>query len=192
MNTTKKLLDACQASAEALEAAQGEYQSVDELHAPEWTHQLKEAANQARQAIAAEQALTPRPTGPEQTDPKKAVAFTVTLLHDITVSDVDMILTTCFEGGSNYWINKVKLYFTPPPATCASKAVAHGGTIIIVSEHQDGDGLQEDHLTLYKLKTGVGLYLAAHPEADPKTLAEDGDSADSVLQMALFGEVIYG
>lgn len=133
--------------------------------------------------------------------------FTVTKAEEITRKDIADILTTCFEGGSNYWIDEV------PDIPKSRRKVemdgaarydlksdevgmwyshfgAAGGIVTLDVDHGGG----EFTLTVEKIVEGIrrasefrGMTIKAWLESCP-----DASEADLALQFALFGEVVFG
>jgi hypothetical protein len=109
-----------------------------------------------------------------------------TIKIGITLSsqNIDDIVCTALEGGINYWASSAEVKDGDcKGATYASEVISRGGTLII-KEDQDGK-LHE--LTLDNFKKGVELY-------GVPGIADDHDAwdADSIVQYALFGRLIYG
>lgn len=99
----------------------------------------------------------------------------------ITNEDLDDLLVAAFEGGSNYWIESVEVKNNDyKGGEYASDVISRGGTLII----RDEEGRHE--LTRAKLLKGLSLGSSYDPEN-----ADAGD-ADNILQLALFGQLIYG
>ena len=107
---------------------------------------------------------------------------------EVTEDHLDSILVGAFEGGSNYWINSIKVAEDDYKGKkYASECVAAGGKLYI---YCDGD--QSAHLlTKTCLINGLQTYLN---ESKHKNWPDGGDAQtdDLILQYALFGEVVYG
>ena len=105
---------------------------------------------------------------------------------EVTDDHLDSILVGCFEGGSNYWINKIEVKSDDYKGKkYASECVAAGGELYITTT--EGKYL----LTKNSLINGLQMYL---DESKHKNWPDGGDSqtSDLILQYALFGEVVYG
>lgn len=108
---------------------------------------------------------------------------------------IDDVLTTCFEGGSNYWICEVKLGKKKPTEKVryASQVISKDGELLIVGGEEDG---KEYLLNLDMFIKGVKKYIKHCIENNREIVLDtsmiDGDIADTILQFALFGDVIYG
>jgi hypothetical protein len=99
-----------------------------------------------------------------------------------TTEQLEGILVGCFEGGSNYWIDSVEIGDKPKAKyEWLSDIVPLGGTLWIT----DDEG-NRHYLTINKLLTGLRKYRNSD--------FDDWDSLDydNILQLALFGEIVYG
>ncbi len=99
------------------------------------------------------------------------------------------LLSTCFEGGSNYWCDLVKVKDNDyKGAEFASGVIYKGGVLFL---YVDGVGHE---LTLERFIKGMELGLNDNPQMILALQEEQWDAghADHILQHALFGELIYG
>ena len=107
---------------------------------------------------------------------------------EVTDDHLDSILVGAFEGGSNYWAEKVKVKDDDyKGAEFASGVISKGGELYI---YADGD--QSVYLlTKASLINGLQTYLN---ESKHKNWPDGGDAqtSDLILQYALFDEVVYG
>ena len=131
----------------------------------------------------------------------------IKITHKISLDRVADLLCNALEGGSNYWymIEKCKApTFTWWGAHNDAKVkYSHlypfqkGGSLTI-SDEVAHDNLKADkrvkRLTLSSLRRGLKLMAISHADhfADFMAEEDDGNTADVFLQLALFGEVIYG
>ena len=111
----------------------------------------------------------------------------VSLGINLTAYDISCILSGCFEGGSNYWINKVEIgeEYDKDYKGFASDYLDHEDRCLLIH----GDHTWK--LNAENMVKGYGLYC----EAKNKIVSHDNMDAgdyDSILQYALFGELIYG
>lgn len=105
----------------------------------------------------------------------------------ITNQQIDDIITTSFEGGSNYWIGRVVLEKPGRKETeWASEAVAVGGVLKL------WDYEEEKWHQLDKAKFLNGYAMAKSDARGFDLDNYDGDDADRVIQYAVFGKLIYG
>ena len=122
-------------------------------------------------------------------------------VHELfTTEQKTEILNACFEGGSNYWIDgAVKILHLPfkkaeekeEEGLYASQiAVMDGGKIEIV---EDEDKTKHT-LRLPDFNKGIELCAQRYPKTFSRLREEqyDAGDADVVLQLAIFGELIYG
>lgn len=115
----------------------------------------------------------------------------VTLTFNISNQLIDDILCTAFEGGINYWCNKVEVsgkYL----GQYASDQISRDGKLFLF------DAEEEKEYMLNKNKFIKGLRLAiknGYVSLNDGTIDEaniDANIADIIVQYALFNEIIYG
>ena len=108
----------------------------------------------------------------------------------ISKQDLNDLLVTAFEGGINYWVEKVELDGEWPKESkkYLSDMLTEGFNLKIYEA--EGEILT---LTLDDFKKGVQIYEQIH-EQDLESLMDDhdADTADFIVQYALFGEIVYG
>jgi hypothetical protein len=117
------------------------------------------------------------------------------------VSDerIQDLLTSAFEGGSNYWYI-IKKYNYPPGQTRQSLGIKFphielpfkGGSLLIGDI--EGDKEYDKILDRTAINKGLQLMAEKYPKHYADFIAEDDDAAtgDVFLQLALFGEVVFG
>lgn len=114
----------------------------------------------------------------------------------VTAQDIDDIVATAFEGGINYWCGSAKVvgdYL----GEYASDQISRGGEIIL-TDFED----EEEQYTLTLPKLLKGIKMAAEQEYfteydwvngnELDTCQIDAEVADCIIQLALFGEIVYG
>ena len=114
----------------------------------------------------------------------------------VTTEDIDDIVATAFEGGINYWCGSARVvgdYL----GEYASEQISRGGEVIL-TDFEDEE--EEYTLTRSKLLKGIKLaidgdYYSEYEwvngnELDPCQI--DAEVADVIIQLALFGEIVYG
>ena len=114
----------------------------------------------------------------------------------ITTEDIDDIMCAALEGGINYWCGNAKVvgeYL----GEYASEQIARGGSLIL-TDFED----EEEQYELTRPKLLNGIKLAAdegyYTEYDwingneLDTCQIDADVADAIIQLALFGDIVYG
>ena len=109
------------------------------------------------------------------------------------------LLTTAFEGGSNYWVSSIEPRYPEGKARKdyplegwwwhCSLPLVDGGAVII----HEGDGT-ETTLDRAACARGLELMSREYPRHWADFLAEndDAETADTFLQLAAFGELVYG
>lgn len=116
---------------------------------------------------------------------------------EITEQDVENIIVSSFEGGSNYWMgidNTTKEWKDKPK----DEPVSIWATKIILKRKSvklfDIEESEDDSnwiLTLEKLLKGIKLNIKNRPFASDKE-NWDATDADCIIQFALFDEIVYG
>ena len=125
----------------------------------------------------------------------KSFEVEVTTKLTITQEDIDDIVCTALEGGITYWCCKAKVvgeYL----GEYASEQISCGGTLELYDSEED----EVYELTFDKLLNGIKTayadgYYSNYGWCDGKTIDTcqvDADVADTIVQLALFNEVIYG
>lgn len=103
---------------------------------------------------------------------------------EITEEDIDNIVDAAINWCS-YWCRLLEYGTEPKDCKFMSEALSHGGTLVFhLDESYERRGKFE--LTTDKMLKG----LAAYHDHDFDNF--DGPMSDAVLQLALFGEVVYG
>jgi hypothetical protein len=132
--------------------------------------------------------------------------FDVTTHQTITAARVSETLCCAFEGGSNYWY-EIKDFIapknfdnTPADDICfkhLSYPINEGGALLIGVK--GGDKAEGHAGALFRLDLdAITKGLAVLAEKFPDRLAEivdeneDAETGDILLQICLFGEVVYG
>jgi hypothetical protein len=97
---------------------------------------------------------------------------------------IENLLTAAFEGGSNYWIEGVEVIHDRAGTQYMSQVISNGGTLRIID-----DELNAHTLTRPAIVKGINYALSGQQIKDEDY---DAGDADTALQYALFGEVVYG
>ena len=128
---------------------------------------------------------------------RKGKGFEVVATHPIflTVQDIDDIMVCALEGGITYWADEAEVPEDRRVADWGHEQIARDGVLKI-------HDFQEDHtyeLTLEKFLTGFKLWVEqgldhynAVQGGEVDCCNIDATCADSIVQLALFGEVVYG
>ena len=107
---------------------------------------------------------------------------------DVTADDIREILVGAFEGGSNYWLDAVSVvdddYKT---GKYASDVVGLGGELILKTFDND-----TKRLTKKMMVKGIQKYIYEGGKHFPFTGSADAYTYDTILQYALFDEIVYG
>lgn len=122
---------------------------------------------------------------------------TVTVPRPITVQRIKDLLTSAFEGGSNYWIRHAERHGAPRSMAQFLSDVpfvdkeAH---LIIHEDVDDREPTIPHRLDSNVLKKGMETFATMCPKHFQDFLEENDDActADCFLQCCLFKEVKYG
>jgi len=108
--------------------------------------------------------------------------YSLVTTQDVTQEQIEDVMTTAFEGGSNYWIDEVTVDIEPTEKyKYMSEVLTRGGTLKVYVEGED---------VIQTLTLGRFLNALSNEHFDFDNY--DAGGADAVLQKAIFGEVIYG
>lgn len=115
----------------------------------------------------------------------------------VNQEDIDDIMCAALEGGITYWCCKAEVvgeYL----GNDASDQISRGGSLMLHDSEED----KVYELTLEKFLSGLKLYLARPTAGDFLEFIDhelridtgyaDAEVADSIIQYAIFGDVIYG
>lgn len=126
-------------------------------------------------------------------DDKKVVG---TVKKAVTESDVENIMVTAIEGGSNYWMgidNTTPEWADKPKeepiSTWATKLLIEGKSVKFYDREQEMDS-EDWILTLEKLLKGYELNCEKRPW-DSDLDNSDAETADCIVQYALFGKLVF-
>ena len=117
----------------------------------------------------------------------------------VTPEDIDDIMVSALEGGITHWANKAKVLEEKRVAEWGHEQIARDGELHIhVIEPFDQKDTEWYVLTKEKFLNGLEkpkysdcLEFVDH-ELRIDTCYVDANVADTIIQYALFGEVIYG
>lgn len=128
---------------------------------------------------------------------RSQVPFEVTAKLKVTLTgqDIDDIMVAALEGGITYWCAATEVRVGKYLGKYASDQISRGGTLLLYDRGSDAKW----ELTLEKFLHGVKLYLEQEKDAANiidhgklNTLEVDACVADSIIQYALFGEIVFG
>ncbi len=116
----------------------------------------------------------------------------ISLKVEIKQQDIDDIMVTALEGGITYWCDECVVegeYL----GKYASDQISRGGTLRLHEIDGDWQVLTKDKfmkgLATY-IKNHGGVELFYYNELDVGNI--DADAADSIIQYALFDDIVYG
>jgi hypothetical protein len=126
--------------------------------------------------------------------------FTVTA----TVSDEDVasMLCSAFEGGSNYWYRIEKFFKTKAPLSYRTDPdiiyrhidyPMSQGCYLLISSYEEPKRKHE-RLDRAAIQRGLDLMAEKYPHHYENVIGEnaDAETGDVLLQLALYGDIIYG
>lgn len=124
--------------------------------------------------------------------------ITVPITLEIPAQRINDLLTSAFEGGSNYWA-KVENNSEPRPAEYLSDVPMAGGWVRMYALDDGGkyvapDGKKEWTLDRAAIEKGLLIMARDHGRHFGNFMAEndDAETGDVFLQCCLFGEVVFG
>lgn len=112
----------------------------------------------------------------------------------VTKEDVDDIVCCALEGGITYWCNKAEVVEDDYYGEYASEQISRGGSLRLYDREEDETYL----LTLEKLLNGIRLacrdgYGEEWIDGENLDCCQiDCEAADTIVQYALFGELVFG
>lgn len=119
---------------------------------------------------------------------------------DLELSDKEVvsIYTTAMEGGIGYWAiaNEYKwMYLYEDWNNDIVKELDDDQVLVLLSDTEDDD-FKDVELTPAKIRAGVKLLIEKYPHMyqilDGDEFNVDADGADAIVQLGLFGEIVYG
>lgn len=151
---------------------------------------------------------------PQTKKAKKAPStLSVQVTQHIDVELIRNLLCCAFEGGSNYWYDIEGIHYPPGRNYASYKEggkgqdaetywnwsqlipTQEGGHLIITSKEGDEiNGTKKWRLDREAIAKGLAIMAEKYPKHFGDVIAEteDADTGDVLLQLALFGELIYG
>jgi len=126
---------------------------------------------------------------------KDDLSINITINHKLSIEMIDDLMTTAFEGGINYWCKKVKIIDFPPNMNVnltnlfASTLLANGGLVRLY----DAESNDEWILNRPMIIKGIEMYCNKN-SVTPEYMYDmhDADTADEIVQYAVFNELIFG
>lgn len=123
---------------------------------------------------------------------KKKFEVRAEIRVELTRQDVDDIMSTALEGGITHWCDEAGVV-GPYLGDYASEQISRGGTLML---HDAGED-KAHPFAIEEFLHGVRLYLeqGCHVAVEDNTIDVcdvDANDADCIVQLGLFGEVLYG
>lgn len=117
---------------------------------------------------------------------------------DVTINqrDIDDIMSIALEGGITYWCDRAEVIGGEYLGEYASDQISRGGKLKLY----DAEENKQYTLTLPKLLKGIEAFIE-WDRGDHELVTHDkridvsridAEIADQIIQLALFGEIIYG
>lgn len=113
----------------------------------------------------------------------------VSVTHKIDRQTVEDLLTSAFEGGSDYWLDSA-IRLVRLEGESFIDAAFNYGLIIELAEEQK----RKVMLNSYMMRHGLQVLFARYPH-HAKAIVDDNadaETADCWLQCCLFSEIVYG
>jgi hypothetical protein len=130
----------------------------------------------------------------------KKFKVTIEQNHEFTSEDLNDLTVSALEGGINYWCRKAVIKLDEnknylgiseedaPNVQFASDVIGYGGTLVLY----DAESSDKWELTLDMFLKGIARYCKENNENLSDLLDNhDADTADSIVQYALFDEIVY-
>lgn len=124
---------------------------------------------------------------------------------NISDNDIKDIVITALEGGIGYWgcllnegkefddFYKLQSYHRLSTSEFVADLLLSGKSVVLYDTELDFDEAEKWELNLTKLLNGIKLYIINSNKINfPLTDNLDSNMADSIIQYALFNELVYG
>ena len=137
------------------------------------------------------------------------ITINIPMNLDVSGDDLDNILVTAFEGGSNYWIDKIEVK-DYKGCEWASHVVSKGGSVWVCLDNNPvgaeikGKEYYKWVINRKKLLRAISRWfteyyyhrqIVKHNLEMPSSFSDidfDAGDTDIIIQLAIFNEVIYG
>jgi hypothetical protein len=118
---------------------------------------------------------------------------------DIELSDKEVvsIYTTALEGGIGYWAiaDEYKWQYLYEDWENDIVHPLEPDQVLVVLSDTEDDDFKDEQLTPAKIRAGVKLLIEKYPhmyQILDDQFHVDANGADAVVQLGLFGEIVYG
>lgn len=107
----------------------------------------------------------------------------------LTKENIDDLMVCALEGGINYWCDYVEVIQCPEKYGYASDVISMGGSLMVHVSFPN----EKHELTLEKFMKGVEYACNLFNFNDAEELMDnhDAETADVIVQYALFGEIVF-
>lgn len=114
----------------------------------------------------------------------------------LTGEDIDDIMCSALEGGVSYWCSKAVIVGSYK-GDYASEQISRGGSLHLYDIEDNKTPFELDLEAFLKgfqlwLGNGGDIYGAVQEDGTVDCGMIDGPAADSIVQYALFGQLVYG
>jgi hypothetical protein len=118
---------------------------------------------------------------------------TIKVKFEVSTEQINDLMVAALEGGINYWCSKAEIAYIPKKSkeniVYASDVIGFDGTLILY----DAESQDKWKLTQKNFLQGLVMEI----ERSGLTFDElyenhDATTADTIIQFALFGEIIFG
>lgn len=116
----------------------------------------------------------------------------------VTDEDIDDIMVSALESGITYWCRRAEVIGERKGEGWGHEQIARGGGLMLRDTEDD----EKYELNREKFLNGLKLYLRNPRYSDMLEIKDgeihldtcyiDANEADSIIQLAVFGEIIYG
>lgn len=107
---------------------------------------------------------------------------------ELSAEDMENIVCTAFEGGINYWCSSADGMHIQTENYCPE---GWAYSIHVIDELADDD-TRPATLDAEALQKGITICLEKYPWHVDLSGDFDAENADSIVQCAVFGDIIYG
>lgn len=131
------------------------------------------------------------------------IEFEIKTKQQISPEDIGYLMSAALEGGINHWCGSASIKYNKDKSIYgvseddqekvdyASDVIGYGG-MLILTDVEESDGPWE--LTLEKFIEGIKKEMIRSKFGSVQDLMDnhDAETADCIVQFALFNEIVYG